>query len=51
MENLGQYQQLVASYATEFGTKVIAVILFWLVGRWLIGLVGLTDKETGSQFA
>src|SRR5512146_16263 len=40
MENLGQYQQLVASYATEFGTKVIAIILFWLVGRWLIGLVG-----------
>src|SRR5512146_1918854 len=40
MENLGQYQQLVASYATELGIKVIAVILFWIVGRWLIGLVG-----------
>ena len=40
MENLGQYQQLVAGYATEFGIKVIMVILFWLVGRWLIGLVG-----------
>lgn len=39
MDNFGQYQQLVASYATEVGTKVIAVILFWLVGRWLIGLV------------
>ena len=40
MENLGQYQQLVVSYATEFGTKLVAVILFWIVGRWLIGLVG-----------
>src|SRR5512140_2857693 len=40
MENLGQYQQLVAGYATELGTKILAVILFWLVGRWLIGLVG-----------
>ncbi len=40
MENLGQYQQLVVAYATEFGTKLVAVILFWFVGRWLIGLVG-----------
>jgi small conductance mechanosensitive channel len=40
MENLGQYQQIIAQYATEFGTKVIAIILFWIVGRWLIGLVG-----------
>jgi small conductance mechanosensitive channel len=40
MENMGHYQQLVASYATELGTKVIAIIIFWLVGRWLIGLVG-----------
>ncbi len=40
MENMGHYQQLVASYATELGTKIIAVILFWVVGRWLIGLVG-----------
>ena len=40
MENLGQYQQIVVSYATELGTKIIAVIIFWLAGRWLIGLVG-----------
>ncbi len=40
MENIGQYQQIAASYATELGTKVIAVILFWIVGRWLIGLAG-----------
>jgi small conductance mechanosensitive channel len=40
MDNMGQYQQLVATYATELGTKIIAVIAFWIVGRWLIGLVG-----------
>jgi small conductance mechanosensitive channel len=40
MENINQYQQLAATYLTEFGTKMLAVILFWIVGRWLIGLVG-----------
>jgi small conductance mechanosensitive channel len=40
METMGHYQQIVAGYATELGIKVIAVILFWIVGRWLIGLVG-----------
>ncbi|MBJ6752336.1 mechanosensitive ion channel family protein [Geomonas anaerohicana] len=40
MDNVGQYQQLAVTYATEYGTKLVAVILFWLVGRWLIGMVG-----------
>jgi small conductance mechanosensitive channel len=40
MSNLGQYQQLVVSYATAFGTKILAAIIFWVVGRWLIRLVG-----------
>ncbi len=40
MENMGHYQQLVAGYATELGTKILAIILFWVVGRWLIALVG-----------
>ena len=39
MDNLGHYQQLVITYATEYGTKLIAAILFWFVARWLIGLV------------
>src|SRR5512137_2540979 len=42
MENMGQYQQLAVTYITAVGTKLIAAILFWLVGRWLIGLVGRT---------
>lgn len=40
MGNLDQYQQLAATYITELGTKLLAVILFWVVGRWLIGMVG-----------
>jgi len=40
MENVSQYQQLAITYATEIGTKIIAAIIFWIVGRWLIGLVG-----------
>ena len=40
MENLGQYQQIAAGYITALGIKVLAVLLFWFVGRWLIGLVG-----------
>ncbi|KAB0664009.1 mechanosensitive ion channel family protein [Oryzomonas japonica] len=40
MQNIDQYQQLAVTYLTEMGTKVIAVILFWVVGRWLIGFVG-----------
>lgn len=36
MGNVNQFQQLATTYATEIGTKLIAVILFWIVGRWLI---------------
>jgi small conductance mechanosensitive channel len=44
MGNINQYQQLAATYITELGTKLLAVILFWLVGRWLIGLVGEAES-------
>ncbi|HJV33676.1 mechanosensitive ion channel family protein [Geomonas sp.] len=40
MENLGQYQQTAVNFITVYGTKLVAVILFWIIGRWLIGLVG-----------
>jgi small conductance mechanosensitive channel len=40
MGNVSQYQQLAMTYVTELGTKLLAVILFWIVGRWLIGFVG-----------
>jgi small conductance mechanosensitive channel len=40
MDNLGQYQQIVATYGMAIATKIVAAIIFWIVGRWLIGLVG-----------
>jgi small conductance mechanosensitive channel len=39
MENVGQYQQIAVNYVIAIGTKIIAAILFWIIGRWLIGLV------------
>jgi small conductance mechanosensitive channel len=40
MDNLSKYQELAVTYATDVGLKIVAAIIFWVVGRWLIGLVG-----------
>jgi small conductance mechanosensitive channel len=40
MENMNKYQELALTYATDVGLKILAAIIFWIVGRWLIGLVG-----------
>lgn len=45
MGNLSQYQQLAATYGMEIGTKIVAAIIFWIAGRWLIGLVGRMMKQ------
>jgi small conductance mechanosensitive channel len=45
MDNLSQYQQLVTTYGMAIGTKIVAAIIFWIVGRWLIGLVGRMMKQ------
>jgi len=34
-----KYKAIVAQYATEVGVKILAAIVFWVVGRWLIHLV------------
>jgi small conductance mechanosensitive channel len=39
-KNIQQYSDLLLAYATEAGLKVLAAIVFWIAGRWLIGLVG-----------
>jgi len=50
MDKVDQYQQLAITYATEVGGKVLAAIFFWIVGRWLIGLVGrLLQTALGQQ--
>lgn len=49
MENVTQYQQIAITYITELGTRLIAVILFWVVGRWLIGFVGQMLQKVLSR--
>lgn len=39
-KDVQHFSDLIMSYATEAGLKVLAAIVFWVVGRWLIGLVG-----------
>lgn len=39
-KNVSQYSDLIATYATEIGMKILAAIAFWIIGRWLIGLAG-----------
>lgn len=33
-----KYQAIVAQYAADVGMKILAAIVFWVVGRWLINL-------------
>lgn len=40
-ENLSQWQSMALQYATDFGIKILAAVAFWVIGRWLIGKVGL----------
>lgn len=40
MEQIDTFGQLAMTYATDIGVKVAAAIIFWIVGRWLIGLAG-----------
>ncbi len=35
-----KYSDLIANYAAEAGMKILAAIVLWVVGRWLIGLAG-----------
>lgn len=36
---LQKYQDVVVAYATEVGFKVLAALVFWVIGRWLIHVV------------
>lgn len=39
-QEFSHWQEIALQYATDLGVKVLAAIAFWVVGRWLIGLVG-----------
>ena len=40
MQDINQYEDVALTYVTQGGIKVIAAFAIWIVGRWLIGLVG-----------
>ncbi len=47
---LDKIQTTLMTYATEFGVKVLAAIVFWLVGRWLVRItVSLLEKSLNKQ--
>lgn len=40
MKDVAHYQEIAATYASAFGVKILAALGVWIVGRWLIGLIG-----------
>ncbi len=36
--NVGETMQVVTAYAIAIGFKILGAIIFWLLGRWLIGV-------------
>lgn len=56
MPAVEKYQDVIMSYATTFGVKIIAAIAFWIIGRWLIGfairvLTSALDKQLDDKTA
>lgn len=39
-QDLNHWQEVILQYGTDLGAKILAAIAFWVIGRWLIGLVG-----------
>ncbi|MCB4360206.1 mechanosensitive ion channel family protein [Quatrionicoccus australiensis] len=37
-QDISRYQDLLLTTATDIGLKILAAIVFWVVGRWLIGV-------------
>lgn len=40
MDQIEGYRQLAIAYAADVGLKIVAAIVFWIIGRWLIHLAG-----------
>jgi small conductance mechanosensitive channel len=38
MDQMESYGAIAMTYATDIGLKILGAIVFWVVGRWLIGL-------------
>ncbi|WP_374325953.1 mechanosensitive ion channel family protein [Azonexus sp.] len=49
-QSLSRYQDWLLAAATDVGLKVLAAIVFWVVGRWLIGIaVGMVRAALERQ--
>jgi small conductance mechanosensitive channel len=45
-----KYQAIIAQYATDVGMKILAAIIFWVVGRWLINFaVRMVEASLSRQ--
>lgn len=56
MPDVNKYQDIIVEYVTTFGVKILAAIAFWIIGRWLIGVVlrvvnGALDKQLADKTA
>lgn len=40
MDEVANYGTIAMTYATDIGLKILGAIVFWIVGRWLIGFAG-----------
>lgn len=50
MDPMESYSQIALTYVTDIGLKVLGAIIFWIVGRWLIGLAcSLLQQAMGRQ--
>ena len=38
-QDISRYQDIFITTATDVGLKILAAIAFWMIGRWLIGMV------------
>lgn len=38
-QDVSRYQDIFVATATDVGLKILAAIAFWVIGRWLIGIV------------
>ena len=47
--NLSHWQTLLTDYAISIGGTLLAAVAFWIIGRWLIGMVGNVVQDALSR--
>ncbi|TAH49302.1 MAG: mechanosensitive ion channel family protein [Betaproteobacteria bacterium] len=49
MDQMENYRQIAMTYAADIGLKILGAIVFWIIGRWLIGLAGRLLQQAMSR--